>query len=122
MQSLSTPIVIPGETIEVVERFTCLGRCISSDCSDKGGQRTRWSTSCFVVWLWDLACSSSGTETSSGIQQSLSQDNSLCELLWENLKREANVAGYPGVGIVLSELAEASLIEHKPPRGQAKRC
>ena len=33
MQSLNTPLTIQGEALEVVERFTYLGSCISSDCS-----------------------------------------------------------------------------------------
>ncbi|KER23969.1 hypothetical protein T265_08265 [Opisthorchis viverrini] len=33
VRSLNTPLTIQGEVLEVVERFTCLGSCISSDCS-----------------------------------------------------------------------------------------
>ncbi|KER31502.1 hypothetical protein T265_02272 [Opisthorchis viverrini] len=33
VQSLNTPLTIQGEALEVVERFTYLGSCISSDCS-----------------------------------------------------------------------------------------
>ncbi|KER28131.1 hypothetical protein T265_04967 [Opisthorchis viverrini] len=33
VQSLNTPLTIQGEVLEVVERFTYLGSCISSDCS-----------------------------------------------------------------------------------------
>ncbi|GAA56585.1 forkhead box protein L1 [Clonorchis sinensis] len=33
MQSLNTPLTIQGEVLEVVERFTYLGSCVSSDCS-----------------------------------------------------------------------------------------
>ncbi|KER31714.1 hypothetical protein T265_02084 [Opisthorchis viverrini] len=33
VQSLNTPITTQGEALEVVERFTYLGSCISSDCS-----------------------------------------------------------------------------------------
>ncbi|KER19717.1 hypothetical protein T265_11586 [Opisthorchis viverrini] len=33
VQSLNTPLTIQGEVLEVVERLTYLGSCISSDCS-----------------------------------------------------------------------------------------
>ncbi|KER27616.1 hypothetical protein T265_05340 [Opisthorchis viverrini] len=33
MRSLNTPLTIQGEVLKVVEHFTCLGSCISSDCS-----------------------------------------------------------------------------------------
>ncbi|GAA53032.1 ATP-dependent DNA helicase Q5 [Clonorchis sinensis] len=33
MQSLNTPLTTQGEILEVVERFTYLGSCISSDCA-----------------------------------------------------------------------------------------
>ncbi|KER33486.1 hypothetical protein T265_00603 [Opisthorchis viverrini] len=33
VQSLNTPLTIQGEALEVVEHFTYLGSCISSDCS-----------------------------------------------------------------------------------------
>ncbi|GAA56797.1 hypothetical protein CLF_111545, partial [Clonorchis sinensis] len=33
MQSLNKPLAIQGETLDVVERFTYLGSCISSDCN-----------------------------------------------------------------------------------------
>ncbi|KER27332.1 LOW QUALITY PROTEIN: hypothetical protein T265_13817 [Opisthorchis viverrini] len=33
LQSLNTPLTIQGEVLEVAERFTYLGSCISSDCS-----------------------------------------------------------------------------------------
>ncbi|KER18975.1 hypothetical protein T265_12072 [Opisthorchis viverrini] len=33
VQSLNTPLTIQGEALDIVERFTYLGSCISSDCS-----------------------------------------------------------------------------------------
>ncbi|KER27941.1 hypothetical protein T265_05141 [Opisthorchis viverrini] len=48
------------------------------------------TTGCLVVWLWDLAYSSSGTETSPGVRQSLSQNHSSCELVSKERYRLCN--------------------------------